>query len=107
MRIGGYKGAEGTPNSRVASAPASNACILRRFFGDTTDAALRTFQASEKSCIETGVTDAATWKALVGAKRFAKGPTVLAALVDDSRDMTQQGVYLLGEDRWESVPRKK
>jgi hypothetical protein len=78
------------------------------FFGDATDAALRTFQACAPggALPETGVTDAATWRALLGAKRFASGPAVLAALVDAGDDMVARtGVYLIGEDRWE-VPER-
>ena len=74
------------------------------FFGDATDAALRTFQACAPGVAlpETGVTDAATWRALLGARRFAAGPAALAALVDASDDMVdREGVFLLGEDRWE------
>ena len=74
------------------------------FFGDATDAALRTFQACAPggALPETGVTDAATWRALLGAERFAAGPGALAQLVDASDDMVgRAGVYLLGEDRWE------
>ena len=46
--------------------------------------------------------DAATWRPLLGAERFAAGPGALAALVEASDDMVgRAGVYLLGEDRWE------
>ena len=78
------------------------------FFGDATDAALRTFQACAPggALPETGVTDAATWRALLGAKRFASGPACLAALVDAADDMVARtGVYLIGEDRWEAPER--
>ncbi len=53
------------------------------------------------------MTDAATWKVLLGAKKHAQGPGVLASLVDAGADMARAGVYLLGEDRWEVPGRKK
>ena len=73
-------------------------------FGDTTDLALRYFQAGRR-LPETGIADAATWEALLGAEAFARGPEVREELVGDAEDMAADGVYLLGEDRWEN-PRR-
>ena len=73
-------------------------------FGDTTDLALRYFQAGSR-LPETGITDVATWRALLGEGAFAEGPDVLESLAGDSEDMAGDGVFLLGEDRWEN-PRR-
>jgi antiviral helicase SKI2 len=70
-------------------------------FGLSTEAALRTFQASE-GLVDTGVVDGATWRALVGEQLWTSGPAaVMEELVDPSRDMAQDGVWLIGEGRWE------
>lgn len=70
-------------------------------FGLSTEAALRTFQACE-GLSETGVADGASWRALAGEEGWAAGPTVtFANVVDDDKDMSQDGVWLLGEQRWE------
>ena len=70
-------------------------------FGLSTEAALRTFQACE-GLNETGVADGATWRALAGEEGWAAGPAdTFDRVVDDDKDMGQDGVWLLGEQRWE------
>lgn len=72
-------------------------------FGPATEAALLAFQASVRLA-ETGVADAAAWRGLAGGGRFDAGHDALvAALVDAEQDMTREGVWLLGEERWERL----
>jgi hypothetical protein len=77
-------------------------------FGSATDAALRTFQACTPNLQDTGVCDAATWKALAGPALFALGAAeAIKEQVAPEEDMAQKGVYLLGEGRWERPSRAR
>ena len=74
------------------------------YFGTTTSNALGTFQASN-GIPDTGLTCAATWRALLGDARFAMDAKEALETVGDGEyplDLSRQDrVFLLGENRFE------
>ena len=74
------------------------------YFGTTTSNALGTFQASN-GITDTGLTCAATWRALLGDARFAMDAKEALETVGDGEyplDLSRQDrVFLLGENRFE------
>lgn len=74
------------------------------YFGSATSAALLTFQASERLA-ETGITDLATWRALLRVEELQESPETVLARVghgDYPNDLARTDrVFLLGEQRYE------
>ena len=74
------------------------------YFGSATSAALLTFQASERLA-ETGITDLATWRALLRVETLEESPETALARVghgDYPNDLARTDrVFLLGEQRYE------
>ena len=74
------------------------------FFGFTTQAALLTFQASER-LPESGTTDIATWRALLGDELLELSPEEALSRIGDgayTHDLSRTDkVFLLGEQRYE------
>ena len=74
------------------------------YFGLTTQAAVLTFQSSAR-LPETGTTDIATWRALLGDELMELDPKVALSRISDGlypNDLTRTDrVFLLGEGRYE------
>ena len=78
------------------SAADKQTIILKQTYQQTTELALRSFQACE-GLPETGSAYAAVWEALLPGG----GPEDLVDLAGSQGDLNRRGVYLLGEGRWE------
>lgn len=79
-------------------------------FGDTTLAALKTFQACS-GLPESGVCDSSTWAALLGPRSSPADITTLrsedSGAEEDLADQHNNRVWLIGEQRWEDRSRLK
>ena len=74
-------------------------------FGDSTQTALKMFQASNK-LPQTGTTNALVWESLLGERACDGVEAAMAlggpAMGEFEQDLgSMEGVYLLGEDRFE------